>query len=421
MLFFILILMSFSFSNEELVDGVLAVVENNHILFSEVLGESRMLAEQKNINPQTSPMLFQSVFDAVLKEKINIAVVLSVAEKDSSIDVSYEEINRSIDERISMFAKQLGSEKKLEEAFGLSIADIKNNFWETVRKEIVVEKFKYSLLGDVSITKNEVFSFYNTYKDSIPSTPPLGSFSLIHKKIELSSNSTKKILDKLYSIKDSVDVLKYPFESFVLKYSEDPSVSLNNGIMTTNRGDLVPEYEKTAYSLQINEIGKPTQTSFGFHLIKLLNRVGEKITSQHLLITTKPAKEDSLSVVSFLDSLLEYSSNDPGLFDSLSFTYKQSRLNLSGNYTDVDISLFPPIIINKVKTMIPFTFSPVFGDNINQYILYKYNFKPETKRSIDSDWIYVESLALNKKRSDLFNMWIEKQIEKTYVKINKKY
>ena len=66
MLFFILILMSFSFSNEELVDGVLAVVENNHILFSEVLGESRMLAEQKNINPQTSPMLFQSVFDSVL-------------------------------------------------------------------------------------------------------------------------------------------------------------------------------------------------------------------------------------------------------------------------------------------------------------------------------------------------------------------
>ena len=249
MMLFILFFSFIFTQQEELVDGVLAVVENKSILFSEVLGEARMVAEQKGINPQNSPLLFQSVFDSVLNEKINLNVVLVYAEQDSLISVSYEEISRSLDERISMFSSQLGSPEALEEAFGLSLADIKNNYWETAREEIIIEKFKYSLLGNISISQDDVFVFYNNYKDSIPKAPPTASFSILHKKIKPSVLALNKIIDKLKSIKDSVDVSGLPFEAFVLKYSEDPSVSINKGIMTTSRGDLVSEYEKTACPL----------------------------------------------------------------------------------------------------------------------------------------------------------------------------
>ena len=70
MIFILLFFFGFLFSQEELVDGVLAVVGNKNILFSEVLSETRMTAERKGINPQSSPLLFQTVFDSVLKEKI---------------------------------------------------------------------------------------------------------------------------------------------------------------------------------------------------------------------------------------------------------------------------------------------------------------------------------------------------------------
>jgi len=421
MIFFIFIL-SFVFSQpEELVDGVLAVVENKNILFSEVLGEARMVAEQKGINPQNSPLLFQSVFDNILNEKINLNVVLVYAEKDSLISVSYEEISRSLDERISMFSSQLGSPEALEEAFGLSLADIKNNYWDTVREEIIIEKFKYSFLGDVSVSKEDVSLFYNNYKDSIPKAPPLASFSILHKKIEHSSLALNKIINKLKSIKDSVDVLGLPFDSFVLKYSEDPSVSINKGIMTTSRGDLVPEYEKIAYSLEKNEISSPTKSSFGYHLIKLLDRVGEKITSQHLLLTIKANKEDSLFTAKYLDSLLVLTKNDPGLFDSLAVSHKINRENFSGYYENQDISFFPSAVVSQLKQINDFSFSSLFGDSKNQYILYKYSMLPELKRSLDSDWSFFESLAINKKRSDLFDLWIDKQKQKTYVVINKQY
>ena len=407
--------------NSELVDGVLAVVENKHILFSEVLGESRVAAEQKNINPQTSPMLFQSVFEQILKDKINLHVVLAAAEKDSLIDVSYEEISRSLDDRISLFSSQLGSTEKLEEAFGLSLADIKNNYWETVREEIVIEKFRYSLLGDVGVSQKEVLLFYEDYKDSIPTAPPSASFSLLHKKIETSNKTIKSIIDKLTAIKDSVVSNNLSFESFVMKYSEDPSVSINKGVMTTVRGDLVPEYEKIAYSLNKNQISDPVKTSFGYHLIKLMDRVGEKITTQHLLLFVRAGEKEKINTISYLDSVLTVVENDPGLFDSLAVINNKKPLNFSGFYEKIELSSFPDIVVKKIKSIKDYHFSEVFGDSENQYLLYKYNFNPSVKINLDDNWFYLEQMALNKKRSDVFNLWIDKKLKTTYVKINKNY
>ncbi len=422
MIYFFVLLFSIGFAqNNELVDGVLAIVENKHILFSEVLGEARVAAEQKNINPQTSPLLFQSVFEQILKDKINLHVVLAAAEKDSLIDVSYEEISRSLDERISLFSSQLGSIEKLEEAFGLSLGDIKNNYWETVREEIVIEKFRYSLLGDVSVSQKDVLLFYDNYKDSIPAAPPSASFSLMHKKIETSNNTIKSIVNKLSTIKDSVLSNNLSFESFVLKYSEDPSVSINKGLMTTVRGDLVPEYEKIAYSLNKNEISDPVKTSFGYHLIKLIDRVGEKITTQHLLLFVRAGEKEKVHTISYLDSVLNVVKNDPGLFDSLAVINKLEPLNFSGFYEKVELSSFPESVVEKIKTIDNYSFSSVFGNNENQYLVYKYGYNPSIKINLKDNWFYLEQMAINKKRSDVFNLWIQKQLETTYVKINKNY
>mgnify|MGYP002844327978 CR=1 FL=1 len=137
-MFSILFLFSFLFSQQELVDGVVATVGDKNILFSEVLSETRMLAEQKNISPQDSPLMFQRLFDAVLKDKIYLKVVLIEAEQDSLFSVTYDEINSSLNERIGIFTDQVGSKENLEKAFGMSLGDIKNNYWETVREEIII-------------------------------------------------------------------------------------------------------------------------------------------------------------------------------------------------------------------------------------------------------------------------------------------
>lgn len=419
MLFFIF-LFSFLFCQQELIDGVVATVGDKTILFSEVLSETRMLAEQKKISPQTSPLMFQKLFDRILKDKIYLKVVLIEAEKDTLFSVTYDEINTNLNNRIDVFTNQVGSEENLEKAFGMSIGDIKNNYWETVREELLIEKFKFSLLGDFTVSKNEVLSFYEEYKDSIPAFNDKASFSLIQKKIEISLKSENNIKKKLETIKDSINSSFYTFSSAAKKYSQDPSVSLNEGMMETTRGDLVKEYEKTAYSLSKDDIGGPIKTKYGYHLIKLLNKKGEKIKSQHILLSLRPSEKDSLNAISFLDSIKTRTANDPGLLDSIAVSMNINN-SLSGNYENIEIDNFPASVKNFLKQEKDYSFSPLLYDSGSFYFLYKYSYLKSEERTPENNYIFLENLALNRKLGVFFENWVQEKIEKTYVKINNSF
>ena len=121
---------------------------------------------------------------------------------------------------------------------------------------------------------------------------------------------------------------------------------------------------------------------------------------------------------SFVDSLLVLSKNDPGFFDSLSVALKLERGGLSGHYAETDLSLFPAFVSSEIKKTKPFSFSSVFSGGGSFYVLYKYSYVPPSLRNLKNSWSFVQELALNKKRSTLFDLWIEEQLEKTYVKIN---
>ncbi len=420
-MFYFLFLFTFLFCQQELVDGVVATVGNKTILFSEVLSETRMLAEQKNISPQESPLMFQRLFDSILKDKIYLKVVLIEAEKDSLFSVTYDEINSSLNERIDVFTNQVGSKENLEKAFGMSLGDIKNNYWETVREELLIEKFKYILLGGVSVSRQEVLSFYEEYKDSIPSFLERSSFSLVQKKITASKSSEEAIKTKLSSLKDSLNKNLLSFSETALMYSEDPSVSLNKGIMETNRGDLLPEYEKTAYSLSENEIGGPVKTRFGYHLIKLLEKKGEKIKSQHILLALNPSQQDSLIASSFIDSLKIETKNDPGLFDSLAVSLKSETNNFSGFFENVEIANFPSAVQKFLKESDNYNFSTTLYENGSFYYIYKYSYVDSEQRTPQNSWVFLENLSTNKKIGDFFEKWIQEKLETTYVKINNSF
>ena len=421
MILFSFILTSFLFCEDELLDGVLAVVGDKHVLFSEVLGESRMIAERKGISPQSSPSSFKQIFDSVLKDKIYLKVVLLSAEKDSIITVSYDEIKTNLDDRISMFSNQLGSVEALELAFGLTLSEIKNQYWETVKEEILIEKFRGSLLSSASISKEEVFSFYEEYKDSIPLVSERATFSILEKKINPSLKTLQNLNNKILSLKDSIEAGFNSFDFYATKYSQDPSVKYNNGIIEAGRGgDLPFEYEKAVFSIKEGEVVGPIETALGLHIIKLIKRLGEKTTSQHLLLKKNISKEDIEFSSSFLDSVLISTKNDPGLFDSLSVSFS-SKSNISGYYENIEFFSFPALVKNNLKTTALFSHSKVFGDSLSLFLLYKYNYTEASKKTPVNSWVEIENMALNKKRMSVFDLWIQKELEKVYVKINESF
>ena len=157
---FLFFCLAFNQQTPNHIDGVIAIVGDNVVLKSDVLEQSFLVAKQKNVNPQSSPLLFEKIFNSVLNEKIDRLVVLSAASNDSLVSVSYEEVNATLDDRIDGFISIFGSKEALEDTMGLKINEIKAEYWKTVEEELLVERFRYFYFNDVSVNKNEVVSFY---------------------------------------------------------------------------------------------------------------------------------------------------------------------------------------------------------------------------------------------------------------------
>ena len=415
MIFIFLFLFCFVFGEKQLGDGVLAVVGAKVVLFSTVLDETNLVAQEQNISIQKNPFLYEKLFKKTLEKNINNKIILSLAEKDSSLVVDYSEIKQVLDERVSYYVSRFGSVLELEKQMGFSVGEMKEKNWKAVEEELMVEKYRVKNFKDVSITKHDVVSFYKQYKDSLPLSPQTASFSVLEKKISLSNKNKTVFLKNLNSLQDSLAKGLLDFTETAIKRSVDPSVKKNKGVLVTLRGDLVPEYEKQAYSLDLGEVSSVVQTQFGYHIIKLLEKTGEKIKSQHILFTPKPTKEDRLVVFSFLDSLKQNYKNDPGAFDSLCVA---SMFGGSGYYEKKDFSFLPPKGLSFLKNGEDFSFSDVFQTKDAFFLVYKYSFNPSIQKNLENSWFELEEMALNKKRYDVFNLWIKNKKKDFYIKIN---
>ena len=199
------------------------------------------------------------------------------------------------------------------------------------------------------------------------------------------------------------------------------SLSSSKDKTTTLRGDMFPAFERAAFSLRVGEISDPVETNLGFFIIKLFDRVGEKITTKHILLKNSFKEGDFLEVSGVLDSLLGVCKNDPGLFDSLAFTYRVSKDNLSGFYDDMELQFLPSFLVDSLAAAEDFSFSRVFVEKNSFFLFYKYFFKGEQGSSLEDSWFLIESLALEGKRKKFFDLWIEDQYDKIYVKINSIY
>ena len=415
-MFFVFVLFfSFLFAEKQLGDGVLAVVGEKILLFSTVLDEANMVAQDRGLSIQKNPFLYEKIFKHSLEKNINNKIILSFAEKDSSLFVEYSEIKEVLDERISFYVSRFGSVSEFEKQVGFSVGEMKEKNWSVVEEELLVEKFRIKNFKNISVTKHDVVGFYEEYKDSLPPSPALGSFSVLEKKVSFTKKNEAFFLKSLKALRDSLSLGLLDFSFIAEKRSQDPSVKNNAGVLESLRGDLVPEYEKEAYSLNIGDVGEVVETVFGYHIIKLLDKKGEKIKTQHILFIPEKKESDFSLTFGFLDSLKQKNINDPGVFDSLCVV---SSFGFSGSYENKELSVFPEKITSFIKNGDDFSFSNIIKDGESYFLVYKYSFSPEEKKTLKNSWFELEDLALNKKRFDFFNLWINNKKKEIYIQIN---
>jgi peptidyl-prolyl cis-trans isomerase SurA len=317
MIFFCFLFFGFNYVlAQQVLDKVMAVVENEAILQSELTQYALNIAFQYRIDPRREPEKFQQLQDETLQNLINQKILLAKAEEDS-IEVEERQVDSVLEEQINRMIQQVGSAQKLEEQMGMSINKLKRNFRDDVRKNLRVEKLQQTKFNLIKITRREVEEFYNSAKDSLPELKETVDISHILINVEAGQASEQKAREKiagyLQEVKSGAD-----FAELCRKYSEDPGSAARGGeIGFMERGDFVPEFEEVAFLLEPGQISDIVKTRFGFHIIQCIERKGDKINVRHLLIRLEPTNIDEEETEKKADDIRALLDNPENNFETI--------------------------------------------------------------------------------------------------------
>lgn len=398
----------------EIIDRIIAVVGDDIILKSEV----EQYAAQKQIFGFEGSE--QELRENILEELISVKILYDVAKKDTTISVSDEEVQRILDSRINPIIQQVGGEKKFEEMYNTTIADLKRIYRTEIRKNTLVEKLKNNYYSSVSVSRIEVEEYYKNFKDSIPPVKPSVSLSQLVVGFSNDALSQSKAVNIINEIRDQIISGDVTFEKAAETYSSDESSKQNGGsIGFTSRGDLVPEYERAAYNLEKGGISGPVKTEYGYHLIRVNEKIGEKINTSHILITPEAYIQDDSSTYDFAASIRDSVINREMTFEEAVRKYSSDEkskiyngqigvLNLEDldkKYTDIFESADIGYITEPLKEK-------------DGYYLYKVMDKKSGHEiSINKDYTIIKNLATEYKRQHELKKWIDELRKKVYIDI----
>ena len=404
--------------SQEHLDGIAAIVGDQIILRSEVSQYAFNVALQMNIDIKNNPKKFEQLRRQTLENLIIQKILLEKAKEDT-VKVDEAQVDQMLNQQIAAWTQQVGSESKLEEYFGMPINKIRREFRDEVRNRLLVDKVQQQFMQKITITRPEVEEFYRTMKDSLPEVREMVNISHILMQIKARGKAREEALKKIREIRQKI-LNGADFAAMARLYSEDPgSASRGGELGFIQRGDFVPEFERVAFSLSPGEISDVVETRFGFHIIQMIEKRGEKINVRHILIRLKPTEKDAeltrkllaavrdsiLQGASFAEMAKKYSDDE---------TTKDNGGNLG--WFEVD-KLQLPEFKKAIQGLKPGEISEPFRTQYGYHIVKVNARRKAGKLTLEKDWQQIEQMALNYKRSKKFKEWVDNLRKQTYIAI----
>ena len=404
---------------QQVLDKIIAVVGDEIILASELTQYSINLAYQLGIDPGKSPQKFEQLQGETLQNLINQKILLVKAEEDSIV-VEERQVDGVLEEQIASMIQRVGSEQELEKQMGMSITKIKRNFRDEVRKNLKVEMLRNTKYQQIKITRREVEEFYNTMKDSVPELKETVDISHILLEVKPGEESEKKArarTDELLRRQRAGE----NFAELCSQYSEDPGSKSNGGELGfIQRGDFVPEFEEVAFLLEPGKFSDIVKTRFGFHIIECLDRKGDKINVRHLLILLQPNKDDEKETEKKITEIRKIIDEPDANFEETAkkYTDDETTKDQGGHLGLFELDgLQEKEFKNACEGIEVGEVSQPFKTKFGWHIL-KLNSREEAREiNIDRDWDKIESWALNMKRQQEFEIWLQEIKKDVYVDV----
>ncbi len=420
----IVLLAAFSLHAQEkqLIDRIAAVVDDEIILLSEVQQYAYFDAVNQKIDPEKDKAAYEALEKRVLESLINQKILLAQAKLDSIV-VEESQVDQALDQQIQQRIDQAGSEEALEKILGKKVSELRRLYRGNVRKQLLTQKIQSTRFNDVKVSRSEVEQFFAAYKDSLPNIGESVNLSHILLEVKPGEEAYREAKVLAQTILDSIRRKGGNFEDLAKAYSSDPGSARKGGDLGWfNRSDFVKEYADAAIRLEEGQISDLVKTQFGYHIIQLLGRSGEKIHTKHILIGVKVTQDDKDRTRKRIAEIRQDILDDKITFEAAAIQYSDdpAKKGNLGNLGWIEISsLQDKAFLQAAQQLKKGEISePVESSLVTGYHIIRLNDRREKRvLTLKEDWQTIEGYALNQKQTREIEAWLNEIRSKFFVDI----
>ncbi len=407
------------FAQRQIVDKIAAVVDDEIIMASEVQQYAFFEAANQKINPALDTAAFNALERKIIEVLINQKILLAQARLDSII-IDEGQVEQALDQQVRERVQQAGGEAELEKYLGKSLKEIKKLYKSNVRKQLLTQKIQNSRFQDLKISRSEIEAFFDLHKDSLPEVGASVNFSQILMEIkagnEAFAEAEKNAKILLDSIKKGAD-----FASLAKVFSSDPGSGKKGGDLGWfNRGDFVKEFADAAVRLEPGEISGIVKSEFGYHIIQMIEKTGEKIHTRHILIGVATGANDKSETIKKITSVRQDILDAKITFEkaSLQFSDDPAKKGNLGNMGWVELStLQDKTFLNALNGLKKDEISQPFETQFGFFICRLNDRRDNRRLNLKDDWQTIESIALREKQGKEMEKWVTQLRTKFFVDV----
>jgi peptidyl-prolyl cis-trans isomerase SurA len=415
------------------VDKVVAVVGNNIVKLSDIENQYLQAKTQGLLSSQGD--LKCDVFEELLTQKL----FLNQSRIDS-VEVSEGEVEMQLARRMDFFINQIGSQERLEEYFNKSMLEIKNDFRDPIREQLLTEKMQREVIGEINVTPSEVKRFYKSLpEDSIPHIDSEIQYRQVVLYPPKNEEAVLDVKERLLELRQRI-LNGESFATMAVLYSEGPSATQGGELGYMSRGSLDPAYAKAAFSLQKGGISKIVESEFGFHIIQLIDRRDDKVNTRHIIMKPKITTEDIEKAMSKLDSISKliqndsisfkmaarYFSQDEDTYLNGGIVINQNQQSMNFGSSNFHLDDLSPTEFNVIRDLevdeISRSFQSVDDKQKKVFKVVKLISKTDPHvANLEQDYNLLKNMAKQMKQQELIQNWIAEKLKSTYVSIDESY
>ena len=351
-----------------------------------------------------------------------------------TIKVPDAQVNQQVDAQINFLISNLGSKEKVEEYFRKSMPDLRNYYAESIRNRYRVQMVQSALTKDIKVTPSDVRRYFDKLpKDSIPNVPLNVAVQIITINPNIPRQEIDDVKARLRDYADRVTRGESDFSTLAILYSEAPEGARGGEIGFIGRGQLAPEYAAVAFNLNDpKKVSKIVETEYGFHIIQLIEKRGDRINTRHILLRPKVSEKDLTDASVRLDSVRSDILAGKVKFEEAARLISQDKdtrfsngvmVNPETGTTHFEMKDLPQEISRAVASLKPGEISspiimkdPKRDRDIVALVKLTERFDPHPA-NLSNDYQLIKNMYENSAKQKILTDWLENKIASTYVRI----